>query len=130
MAEAAWVFSSVATFCISELTSLMTTSVHLKLVVKCYTMDLLSLSAKEMFCNFKRAYILPFCGGEMSICYTSPSVKSINQGMIYTKQMIDYRRKYPVLSAFVQHSILFGYQFFFEETLLCKQPALGHTSYQ
>lgn len=65
----------------------------------------------------------------MSICYTSPSVKGINQGMIYTNQMIDYRRKYPVLSAFV-HSILFGYQLFFEETLLCKQPALGHTSYQ
>lgn len=37
----------------------------------------------------------------MNICYTSPSVKGINQGMIYTNQMIDYRRKYPVLSAFV-----------------------------
>lgn len=92
MAEAVWVFSSVTTFCISELTSLVTTSVYLKLVVKCCTVDLLSLSAKEMFCNFKRTYVLPFCGGEMSICYTSPS-DGINQGMIYTNQMIDYRRK-------------------------------------
>lgn len=56
----------------------MSSSVFLKLVVKFCAVDLLPLPAKEMSCDFKRTYILPFYGGEMSFCCASLSA-GINQ---------------------------------------------------
>lgn len=67
-------FHSVTTFCLSGPTGLVATSVYLKAAVKFCTVDLSTLPAKKMVCDFKRIYILPSCGGEKNINYVSPPV--------------------------------------------------------
>jgi len=67
VAEAVWLDHSVSTFCLSGPTSLVSTSVDLKAAVQFCIVDLSSLPAKEMLCDFKGISILPFCGAEMSM---------------------------------------------------------------
>lgn len=73
VAEAVWVFHSISTFGFSGPTRLVS-SVYLKEAVIFCIVDLPSLPAKEMLCDFKRMYILPSCRGDMSINHVSPSV--------------------------------------------------------